>query len=65
MNLKSRREVGWSPESFQWGREEAYPAKETDGANKVRGGRSIQLSGGRVKKFLQETGSKPTRSGAL
>ena len=48
------------------GREEAaYPAKETDGANKVRGEPSMHLSGNRVKKLLPRTGSKPTVSGAL
>ena len=66
--FKEQKRSGLEPRILPMfrGREEAaYPAKETDGANKVRGEPSMHLSGNRVKKLLPRTGSKPTVSGAL
>lgn len=59
MNLESRREM------FRDRKEEALPAKETEGANKAGGGPSMQLSESHIKKSLQAAGSKSTMSDAL
>lgn len=50
---------------FRDRKEEALPAKETEGANKAGGGPSMQLSESHIKKSLQAAGSKSTMSDAL